>query len=54
MAMVTEAPVMKPLMTGCERYCVIHPSRIKPIAVYRMPAKKATCTMELKFKGFSA
>ena len=41
-AMVTQAPLMKPLITGWLRYCVIQPSRNRPITVYIIPAKKAT------------
>ncbi len=41
--MMTDAPVMKPAMTECDRKLVTQPSRRKPTSVYRQPARKATC-----------
>ena len=41
--MMTDAPVMKPEMTECDRKLVSQPSRKSPTAVYMTPASSATC-----------
>ena len=41
--MMTDAPVMNPEMTECDRKLVSQPSRSTPTSVYRQPAKNATC-----------
>ena len=41
--MMTEAPVMNPEMTECDRKFVSQPSRSRPTSVYRHPARNATC-----------